>query len=134
MGIFQLEGKEVPISTSLIMDGFKKTLTLADTIDCPSSKAEIEVFSDVGDGCVVVAFWSGGKAVVVWDGRDHIDINLSILAESNEFAAEFDQHFKQQLPFNMKTVLRDIQSRGYGRVVSFLNDTNSDFHPHWMLV
>jgi len=132
--IFQLEGEEVPISTSLIMDGITKTLTLADTIDCPSSKAEIEVFSDVGDGCVVVAFWSGGKAVVVWDGRNHIDINLSILAESNEFAAKFDQHFMKQLPFKMKTVLRDIQSRGYGRVVSYLHDTNSGHHPHWITV
>jgi len=93
------------------------------------SKIEIEEFENVGDGCMFVAFWSGGSVVVVWDGRKHIDLNLFTYDENNRVATHFSRIFK--LSMRMKTVLHDEQPRGYGDVVNFLSDIEPRGDPHW---
>ena len=74
-----------------------------------------------GAGSVHVAFWSSGSALVMWDGRGHVDINLVSFLESISFHAEFADLFRYAIP-DLETILRDEQPRGYGRVVNFARD------------
>ena len=57
-------------------------------------------------------------------------INLSVVAEGGGLVVDkFDERFNEQLSFDLKTVLRDVQSRGYGGVVRLLKDNKSRFDP-----
>ncbi|GKY96146.1 hypothetical protein MPSEU_000574600 [Mayamaea pseudoterrestris] len=81
-----------------------------------------------GDGSVITVLWSEGSLVVVWDGKIHVDVNLFMYEEDFDFADAFVASFT-----NMKTVLRDEQPRGKGRVVNFMFDLpDAEEQPRWM--
>jgi len=129
--IFQLEENEAKsgLSSVIIKKALMSVLS-SPQIDSTDSIAQVEEFSDVGDGFVVVAFWSTGRIILVWDGRKHIDINLTTDAGNADLADEFKDSILQQLT-TVSVRLRDTQPRGIGRVVSYLKDMKTITSPIW---
>merc|ERR1712150_92316 len=114
----------------------------------PRGKIEVEVKQFDrnrldGDGCVLFAFWEGGSCIVVWDGRNHIDLNLFTFQESKEFAKKFVLTFTKRKLRGFKKKLHDEQPRGIGRVVNLASDLTTNgsddsevsqvSNPHWAL-
>jgi len=89
----------------------------------------INIHSGVGDGCIFMVTWSGGSIVVLWDGRKHIDVNLFTYEEDVKQADKFETNFRTTK--YLKTILRDEQPRGAGKVVSYFNDLKEQGDPHW---
>ncbi|CAB9519730.1 Putrescine N-methyltransferase [Seminavis robusta] len=89
-----------------------------------------EDFEHLGKGLVITASWVGGDATVLWDGSQHIDINLFTYKETVEVAERFVQSFRAKLPA-WGIALRDEQPRGTGRVVNFQSDLQAIDRPHW---
>ena len=76
--------------------------------------------------------FSKGNVIVLWDGRGHVDLNLFLYDEDDQFAKAFEK----ALTFELKVVqlaLKDEQPRGIGRVVNFYGDLQ-DFNekPRWI--
>jgi len=90
----------------------------------------VHEFSSAGDGCLLVAVWSGSSVMVIWDGRAHVDINLTIDEEDDDYFDTFEKSFIKELPI-LKTTLRDEQPRGYGRVINFRDDIGDHYDPLW---
>jgi hypothetical protein len=105
---------------------------LAETKSDGMENAKIKHYVGTGEGSMTMAFWSGGNAVALWDGRSHIDINLFTYNESTSVADSVQEHFKKRVP-SLKTALRDEQPRGYGRVVNYMRDVQEykSYHPVW---
>lgn len=83
----------------------------------------VDSSTKVADGCVIVAHWisnSGGNAIVVWDGRAHIDLNLFSYHTDGgeEFSDEVETATLAVLE-NFERVLRDEQPRGVGQVLVY---------------
>ena len=93
-------------------------------------KATTHEFPDLGDGAVVVALWSAGHVVVLFDGRSNISINLFIYEEDLKFAEKFYNSFKEDNKA-LDLALYDEMPRGYGRVVNWSNDIGERETPHW---
>lgn len=140
--VFQLEPKSAKSTMTLTMEFVTNALktALADMESVTAEEAkelgqvELHQVADVGDGGVVVASWSGGNVLVLWDGRKHLDLNWFSYEESAEMANECAYLFKSQFPKKLATALQDDQPRGYGRVVNFLSDLPEGVprkHPHW---
>jgi hypothetical protein len=125
--LFQLEGN-ITVNSAMVYTAFKKALK-AEGIDATVMEQPVS-----GEGSLFIAFWSEGRAVALWDGRTHVDINLTFPAT---IAAEKFDKFISHIIMNVKgmsTVLRDEQSRGIGRVVNFVGDIESTDTPYyWML-
>merc|ERR1712129_105909 len=92
-------------------------------------KGAVQEFSNLGDGAYVSGFFSNGNIVVLWDGRNHIDINLFTYVENTLFHQKFIGNF--QTLFSSEIVLKDEQPRGFNRVVNFLTDVEPRIKPHW---
>eukprot|EP00555_Chaetoceros_dichaeta_P012884 CAMPEP_0198259272 /NCGR_PEP_ID=MMETSP1447-20131203/8526_1 /TAXON_ID=420782 /ORGANISM="Chaetoceros dichaeta, Strain CCMP1751" /LENGTH=257 /DNA_ID=CAMNT_0043946639 /DNA_START=240 /DNA_END=1013 /DNA_ORIENTATION=+ len=121
---------ETKLSKRDLRVAVEKTLLSVHSADTSSGLAQIEEFPDIGDGCLLIALWSGGRVVVVWDGRKHIDINLSSQNGEKEYFDRFEMKFLGHLP-SMKTILRDEQPRGYGRVINFPKDITATSELLW---
>jgi len=77
-----------------------------------------KIYDDFGgDGVICAGTWETGTAVVSWDGRYQVDLNIFSILDLEELQA-VEKEMKTRLP-NLGGWLRDIQPRGYGRVVSF---------------
>ena len=92
----------------------------------------VKEFTHVGEGSLLVAMFSKGNVIVLWDGRGHVDLNLFLYDEDDQFAKAFEK----ALTFELKVVqlaLKDEQPRGIGRVVNFYGDLQ-DFNekPRWI--
>jgi len=123
--IFQLEvtAPESVLQRDEVRNAVEQALSAIYAFD---GLANLEEFSDLGDGCLLIALWSGGGVVVIWDGRKHIDINLRSFKGNKKYFDKknfnkFEKKFIEQLS-SMKTILRDEQPRGYGRVINFPQD------------
>jgi hypothetical protein len=83
-------------------------------------------YYDVGEGGVIL-FMSGIlNAIVVWDGREHVDINLFTEGEFTGLPEKFIGAFLYVSGRAMKVGLRDDQPRGIGHVINFPSDIESD--------
>jgi hypothetical protein len=85
--------------------------------------AEVHVFTETdigGDGIVCTGIWESGTAVVLWDGRFQVDINVWSVNDLEEID-DFENDVVKKLP-NLVSKLRDVQPRGFGRVVNFKED------------
>jgi hypothetical protein len=90
-------------------------------------------FADLGEGAVVFTSWQNGNAVVFWDGRDNIGINVFTAEEDVAFAGQLAEQFSTMKSTLVRT-LRDQMPRGYGRVVNLLEDIGKrEGPPHWAL-
>jgi len=92
----------------------------------------IEEYNEAGDGHLLVSLWSGGSIVLLWNGKDHVDINISVYKSDEAFESikAFEENFTNVIS-ELKTILRDEQPRGVGRVVSYWNDIEESVDPHW---
>jgi spermidine synthase len=80
-------------------------------------------FDGVGDGGLIVSVSNEGSALLTWDGRDHVDINLfSSFRDGEEKADSFISSFVDSVEEHLVVALRDDYPRGTGRVVNFLSD------------
>jgi len=129
--IFQLEksASGFKLSAIEITNALKNILKLADSTDSPCGKVAVKEFISIGDGIVLTALWSGGRVIVIWDGRNHVDVNVCTKA-GNDLADIFKEHFVKQIP-SLKVVLHDWQPRGYGQVVNFSKDYLDPSFPIW---
>jgi spermidine synthase len=81
----------------------------------------MQIYDDIGgDGLVCSGTWETGTAIILWDGRYQVDLNLWTLNQLEELDA-FKNAVLHGIP-TLKQKLRDIQPRGYGRVVNFKFD------------
>jgi Spermine/spermidine synthase domain/SET domain len=85
-------------------------------------KLTTKQFTAVGDGGVLLAVSPMANAIVVWDGRDHIDINLFMVLELDAKAKSFIDAFVKAAKNKLVVGLRDDQPRGIGGVVNFPSD------------
>lgn len=76
----------------------------------------------IGDGGVIVAMSDMGNVVLVWDGREHIDVNFFTFAETPGIPEKFVGAFLHVSDNQLKVGLRDEQPRGIGKVVNFASD------------
>jgi len=80
--------------------------------------SQMKVYDDFGgDGAICAGAWETGTAVVSWDGKYGVDLNIFSTLDLEEL-----QGFEKGIMTSLSSLsgwLRDIQPRGYGRVVSF---------------
>jgi spermidine synthase/S-adenosylmethionine/arginine decarboxylase-like enzyme len=81
-----------------------------------------ESYTGLGDGALMVSEFQQGNVVLVWDGRDHIDLNLFLLDDRKELADAIASKFVYLTEENVQVGLRDDFPRGLGRVVNFKED------------
>lgn len=131
--IFQMEVKENSKSNDdmneLSEESLRDSLREAISASRYPGIDDIRAFATSGDGCLLVAVWSAGSVIVVWDGRGHVDLNLFTYEENNQYANELDEGFRSGT--SLETRLRDEQPRGIGRVVSYFGDLEGNDVPHW---
>jgi S-adenosylmethionine/arginine decarboxylase-like enzyme len=98
-----------------------------------SSKEDLQLTSfegdaGIGDGLVTVAFSSDGAthAILSWDGKSHVGVNLFSGDQSPQLRQEFIDVFVQKLVESIPATLTlsDTHPRGTGRVVSFPGHMN----------
>jgi spermidine synthase/S-adenosylmethionine/arginine decarboxylase-like enzyme len=77
---------------------------------------------DVGDGGIIFAFTDLGNVIVVWDGREHIDLNFFTYDEMEGTPEKFMGAFLHKVERKLTVGLRDDQPRGIGKVVNFPSD------------
>jgi len=76
--------------------------------------------NDIGEGLVIVASWSEGNIVLVWDGEHRVDVNLFSLNDSCEPTHGIINKAFQWL-FRRPTVKDDFP-RGTGLIVNFSDE------------
>ena len=130
--IFQLESSIMNLSLHQVREALKISLSeMFSSLNTPTDSAELREYTDIGNGCVLVALWAEGSAIVMWDGNIHIDINLFMFDESENRAKAFKESFSLEIP-SLTTVLHDEHPRGIGRVVNYLKDLEPRVDPHWL--
>ena len=120
--------RKKPLSTGEIQSALMAVLIKMVKDD---GRVDVKKFTPVGDGCVLVALWNEGHVIVLWDGRDHIDISLFLYKEDMEYTRSFEGHFIQEVS-GYKLNLRDVFPRGTGRVVNFAKDLAENPKPRWI--
>lgn len=89
-----------------------------------------EVYTDVGDGVLVVSDSEAGSLVAVWDGRDHIDLSIFMHDDNELEMGDLIHKFKKLTKEYVAMGLRDDFPRGTGRVMNFKADmTYAGFDP-----
>jgi len=80
-------------------------------------------FAGMGEGAVMLCMSSKkGSAVLVWDGRKHVDISYYLLGDAKAGPQRFIGAFLNQVEKHLKVALRDDMPRGTGRVINFASD------------
>jgi len=97
-----------------ISSGLQKVLTVMNV-----EESQIKHFDiGVGKSFVVFASWSGGSALVLYDGNSHLDLNLFTKDQEEQVHESFEDSFSKKIP-SIRLELRDVQPRGTGRTVVF---------------
>jgi len=122
--VFQLELKYGSLTGLQVQDALQSAVKHFD-----DKSDKIQVFNELGQGCLVVSLIKVGNVVAVWDGGIHIDINIFTFKEDT-FPKRFVNRVMLHFP-NCNIVLLDEQPRGYGRVVSFFRDIEPRNSPTW---
>jgi spermidine synthase len=74
--------------------------------------------SNIGEGYIEALVWSTGRATILWDGRNHIDINIVASQHlDSDNARHFVNNFKEHFP-DMKIIYNEDIPRGIGRVIT----------------
>jgi hypothetical protein len=78
----------------------------------------------IGDGVLIAQKCDIGNAILVWDGRDHVDLNLFTFHETEGDPETFVTTFMYYASGKntLSIGLRDDMPRGIGRVVNFKID------------
>merc|ERR1711862_113867 len=93
---------------------------------------ELYHVKNIGDGSINIVQWTEGSVAVLWDGKNHVDINLFTYNEGKDFHDRFVSQFEKQIP-SLKVALHDTQPRGVGRVINFSDDVEPHLQnkPRW---
>jgi len=138
--VFQLELKVVfkppMVDSSIIREALEEVFR-DENITAKIEQFDGETFD--GDGCLFLAFWDGGSSIVLWDGRNHIDLNLFTHYEKSQVHNTFVATFLLSKLRDYEVKLHDEQPRGIGRVVNFEKDVGTfdlnkpeDRDPRWV--
>lgn len=120
--------KKIKMTDNLLM---KATVGAINKANLPGLDASfVKNFTDVGEGCLLVALWEGGSLAILWDGRSHVDVNLFTYVEDIKIGDGFVKNFLRAIP-SFTTMLRDEQPRGTGRNVAYQRDLKGNTVPHW---
>jgi len=119
-------GQEMPDS-----HGFVR---LIDTVLTGFGLHQFEVYTDIGDGVVVVSDIKAGSLIAIWDGRDHVDLNIFLHDDTEIEIKDFLDEFSKITKTTLNMGLRDDFPRGTGRVMNFRADmTYGGFDSIWKL-
>jgi len=85
-------------------------------------KIKTKFFTDSieGDGCLILLSWSEGWMVLLWDGREHVDLNIHLFHEDWSFIEDLMEEL--EAVWELELMLLDVQPRGIGRVVNFAGE------------
>lgn len=118
--IFQLE--EVDDETAMPKESLNIALVKAlhaIRLTCTTQQS----FTGMGEGGVIMCVNPAvGNAVVVWDGRKHLDISLYLLGDAEQVPNIFLDTFLRHVDNKLKVALRDDMPRGIGRIINFPSD------------
>jgi len=131
--VFQLEPKEGKANVAMLSkQQVLKALELAMKKTGLPVESPIEEYCDAGDGCVLMSVWANGSVTVLWNGKQHVDINLFMYKADDviDKVKTFEKTFLRSVPL-MMTRLRDEHPRGVGRVVSYWDDIEEGVKPYW---
>lgn len=112
------EGQE-----SLDSKGF---VSLIDSFLKNSNLYQFEVYTDVGDGVVIVSDGKAGSLIAIWDGRNHVDLNIYMHDDKEIEIIQFLDDFTNLAKNKLNMGLRDDFPRGTGRVMNFRADLSYD--------
>jgi len=115
------------LSEALIKEALNKTISQS---SIANNLSDIEEHTSLGEGCLLAVSWPEGSIIVIWNGRNHVDLNLFTVDSFKAKATAFEQIFLSNLQ-HLETVLRDEQPRGLFGVVSFSSDLEEGAAPHW---
>lgn len=76
----------------------------------------------VGDGMILHSFYQEGNIIVVWSGRQYVDVNLFSYDETVQHKELFEEYFMKAISSISTLTLWDEQPRGVGRVINFSKD------------
>jgi spermidine synthase len=80
-----------------------------------------EQYDNIGDGGMILAISLEGYVTLVWDGREHITVNLFTYDENIGLPEKFAESFLKSSG-DLVVGLRDDQPRGINRVINFPSD------------
>lgn len=116
-----------PVSPAPLQDMLKHAISATKSFE---REVTFRSYEDIGDGCIVAAFWEQGKAVATWDGAHNVDLNLFTSGMKDEkhnlFHNVFIERIRQEkIDKLFALVALDQQPRGFGQVVSYKHDLKS---------
>jgi spermidine synthase/S-adenosylmethionine/arginine decarboxylase-like enzyme len=112
---------ELENATMPTLDGIKNILeSTLSTLKYEVTRSEM--FTSIGEGALMVSEFKEGNVVLVWDGRNHIDVNMFLFNDQKELADAFASKFSHFSHGFLQVGLRDDFPRGLGRVVNFNED------------
>jgi len=135
--ISQFEGvleKDLP---SLSCDQLEQLLKLSLKKSSGIKEEVITTQKTIGtSGCVLVTFFGDEKGnntiILSWDGSKHFDINYYSQGkeDGSKVVNSIEDVFLTEIPYLTRKA-RDVQPRGYGRVVNFASEIDED--PYWLI-
>ena len=123
--------EEMPALTpNEIMEGFERALRgMMQETDAVQEK-EFSAYQ-VGDGAVFTSYWKDGSAILKWDGKHAVDVNLYTANEdvTREMREVFQRVFAGSIE-KMEKLAQDEHPRGFGAVVNFPSEIANP--PRWI--
>jgi spermidine synthase len=110
----KIEGKQMPDSHDFVR--------VIDSVLTGHEIYDFEVYTDIGDGTVVVSDIKLGSLIAIWDGRNHVDLNLFLHDDTESEINDLIGGFEDLTKSMMNRGLRDDFPRGTGRVMNFRED------------
>ena len=95
---------------------------LVDSVLKKTDVYEFEVYTDIGDGVAIVSDAKFGGVIAIWDGRNHVDLNIYLHDDTEYEIEQFLKEFKKITKKHLEQGLRDDFPRGIGRVMNFRAD------------
>mmetsp|Transcript_19104 Transcript_19104/g.52396 ORF Transcript_19104/g.52396 Transcript_19104/m.52396 type:complete len:909 (+) Transcript_19104:632-3358(+) len=121
--IFQFSGDTADLSRQMLSNLHYQALSNL------GIEGKTDVFSDIGDGSVTVTIWSEGHAVLVWDGKGGVGMNLFTYEENVELADSFLVALTDG--GHLEVALRDEMPRGGIAVVNKRSDIQGRNLPYF---
>jgi len=104
---------------SLDSQGF---VSVIDSVLKNTEVYRFEVYTNVGDGVAIVSDTKLGSLIAIWDGRDHVDLNIYMHDDTEYEIEKFLETFTTISKNKLNQGLRDDFPRGTGRVMNFRAD------------
>ena len=76
---------------------------------------DVEEHAGIDDNCLLLTYWSEGSLVVLWDGRDHVDLNIFGLNAHHDKVMFVERVLITELN-TLESVLRDVRPGGSGKL------------------